>query len=188
MCAKITNIKVSLNIQYKSLDSVEKDCLRNNLFFKKYNNFIIIKSCFIYTVFKNSKKNFNNHVNITKIKSFEELSLAIDFLKSIDFIVIEESIKTDNITGSLNINKEIFLIDLIDSLNKNNYNEENNTIILKYNNEKFPGLFVKVKNNQKNKVGTIIIFHSGKIIFVGCKTIENLKCLSQIVHAHTQVK
>ncbi len=39
---------------------------------------------------------------------------------------------------------------------------------LKYNNEKFPGLFVKFET------GTVILFHSGKLVIVGCKTEKDI--------------
>jgi TATA-box binding protein (TBP) (component of TFIID and TFIIIB) len=47
---------------------------------------------------------------------------------------------------------------------------------MKYNNEKFPGLFVKFKE------GTAILFHSGKVVLVGCKNEENLKCLTTNIY------
>ena len=58
---------------------------------------------------------------------------------------------------------------------------------IQYNNERFPGLFVKFERNLK-KVGTAIVFHSGKIVIVGCKGLDELKCLSQAVSALISIK
>ena len=49
---------------------------------------------------------------------------------------------------------------------------------IKYNNEKFPGVFLKFK------IGTVILFHSGKLVIVGCKNIENIECLISKICAH----
>jgi TATA-box binding protein (TBP) (component of TFIID and TFIIIB) len=43
---------------------------------------------------------------------------------------------------------------------------------MKYNNEEFPGLFVK------KDIGTAILFHRGTIVLVGCNSKENLKKLA----------
>ena len=74
-----------------------------------------------------------------------------------------KQIKVDNIIATLNIQKPI---DLVSVCEKKLFES------IKYNNEKFPGLFVKFKE------GTAILFHSGKIVLVGCKTKKDLKCLT----------
>ena len=46
---------------------------------------------------------------------------------------------------------------------------------VKYNSEQFPGLFIKFNT------GTVILFHSGKIVIVGCKTQQEVWKLSDLV-------
>ncbi len=90
----------------------------------------------------------------------------------------------DNITGSFDLKKELILKDLIEITQ--NYQFEGN-IYISYNNEKFPGMFLKVKIGNK-RIGTIIIFHSGKVVFVGCKRLRNLRCLESLTLALTSTK
>ena len=49
---------------------------------------------------------------------------------------------------------------------------------IKYNNQKFPGLFITFER------GTAIIFHSGKIVIVGCKTTKHIKCIMKNIVAN----
>ncbi len=37
------------------------------------------------------------------------------------------------------------------------------------------------------RVGTIIIFYSGKVVLVGCKTREDLECLASLTHVLTKI-
>jgi len=45
--------------------------------------------------------------------------------------------------------------------------------VAKYNCETFPGLFIKYKE------GTVILFHSGKVVIVGCRREQDIQCLIQ---------
>jgi TATA-box binding protein (TBP) (component of TFIID and TFIIIB) len=180
MSVELTNIKVSIKCNQESLDSVENNIKEKNLTYKRYNNFIVLRSDFVYTIFRQSK-NKNNHINITKIKKYENISKAVENLKNFNLNVIDETLKIDNITGSLNLGKEVYIQDIISSVKSNSFSKN---IIISYNNEKFPGLFLKVKDKDI-KVGTIIVFYSGKVIFVGCKSSEDLECLAILIHALT---
>lgn len=73
------------------------------------------------------------------------------------------SIKIDNLTSTLKLNRALILSEIIKE-NHKNYN-------LKYNNEKFPGLFIKFLE------GTLILFYTGNIIAVGCKNLQDLQYL-----------
>ena len=184
MLTKITNIKVSIHCNKISLDTVKRKCEQNNVKLRIYPNYILFETKFVYTIFKCKENNNYNHINITKIKSKLELKDSLKRLKYFDLTSIKNTLKIDNITGSLNLKKEIIIKDLIilTEAFKCNYN-----IYISYNNEKFPGAFFKVRKENK-KVGTIIIFHSGKIVFVGCKSILDLKCLQSLTLAITKTK
>jgi TATA-box binding protein (TBP) (component of TFIID and TFIIIB) len=171
MSVNLTNIKVSINIISQSLDSVENCMKELTRIYKRYNNFIVIREEFVYTIFRPGKKS-SNHINITKIKNFDEIEKAVKKLDVFKFKVNENSLKIDNITGSIDLKKEINIQKVINIVTKE---EKFNNIKVSYNNEKFPGLFLKVK-----AVGTIIVFYSGKVVFVGCKTLSNLECLASL--------
>lgn len=181
---EIRNIKVSIQIKRQFLNIVELDCLNKYIKIKKHNNFIVLYNKFVYTIFRESKDQ-TNHINITKIPDFASIPKVLHFLSSeLSFDIIPNSLRIDNITGSLNLNRKLLLGELIQKT-KTFITQEK--IILSYNNEKFPGLFMKISLNS-NKIGTIIVFASGKIVFVGCKSISNLECLTSLIHALTQTK
>jgi TATA-box binding protein (TBP) (component of TFIID and TFIIIB) len=84
-----------------------------------------------------------------------------------DCSVISKSV--DNIIASTSVDKKLDLCLICSSgVFKS----------IKYNNEKFPGLFIKFEN-----LGTAILFHSGKIVIVGSKTRNNIECLIQKIYA-----
>lgn len=184
MLSKVTNIKVSIHCVKISLDSVKNICEKNNFKTKIFSNFIIFVSKFVFTIFKNKQNNNYNHINITKIKTKEEAKESLKILKFLGFELVEKTLQIDNITGSIDLKKEIILKELIKSIETYTFNGE---LKVSYNNEIFPGLFCKVIKESK-KIGTIIIFHSGKIVFVGCKKISSLKCLESLVLAITSTK
>jgi TATA-box binding protein (TBP) (component of TFIID and TFIIIB) len=178
MSVNITNIKVSVNTEHQSLDTVEKRIKDLLLTYKRYSNFIVLRDHFVYTIFR-SGKSCLNHVNITKIKHFNQIENAISNLQNLGLNINEKLVNIDNITGSIDLKKEIHIETIIKSLHANTKFKD---VKVSYNNEKFPGLFLKL-----NKVGTIIIFHSGKVVFVGCKTLENLECLASLSRVLTKI-
>lgn len=161
----ITNIKVSLKSKRLCLNSVQKILNEKNIPFSKYTNFLVIRYHYTYILFKTGKNN-NNHINITKIKHFEKIDNAVkiitDVLKSCGFCEIYR--KIDNITASININKTVNLLTLV-----NKFKSEK----ISYNPEKFPGIFIKFFK------GTIIVFHTGRCIIIGTKTTSDIECLVQ---------
>lgn len=184
MLTKVTNIKVSIHCHKISLDSVKNLCEKKLFKTKIFNNFILFESKFVYTIFKNKENNNYNHINITKIKNKLELKEALKQLFIFNIKPIKDTLKIDNVTGSLDLKKEIKLRDSI--IFTSNYNFDGN-IFISYNNEKFPGAFLKIQK-EKKKIGTILVFHSGKVVFLGCKTIKNLKCLESLILALTNMK
>ena len=107
------------------------------------------------------------HVNITRIISLLEIERAIHLLQNlIDCQVFGK--KIDNIIATSGLNRQI-------NLEKIFFESENSDFRLKYNREKFPGIFLK------SKFGTLILFHSGKIVILGCKKESDIRWLiSQI--------
>lgn len=112
-------------------------------------------------MFKENLSLQNNHLNVTRIKSVEEIE---DVKKIVSKILKRKVIyiKIDNIMATSAMNHPISLQNLAQNQLRT---------IAKFNIETFPGLFLKYKE------GTIILFHSGKIVIVGCRSEKDIKSL-----------
>ena len=164
---QIANVKVSLKTSPLVLDTVYKNLITQSIVCKQYNNFLVVKSKFTYIIFKTNKK-FENHINITKIPSVSNIFEAILLIKLLTNCEVAHQ-QIDNIIATTKHQSKLCLKDII---------EKKTFKSIKYNNEKFPGLFLKFKE------GTAILFHSGKIVIVGCKSIETLECLLSTIVAN----
>lgn len=179
---KISNIKLSLKLSRVCLDSVQnvllkKKCVKGvEIIVKKYQNFLVIKNVFTYILFKSGDKQFN-HLNITSVSSYEKIDSACDHLLNnlLEELNVKEIFRRiDNISATFNANKKIELLDIISFFNS--------SCEISYNSEKFPGAFLKFK------IGTIIVFHTGKCVFIGCKNLSNLKCLEKNILKYVNTK
>lgn len=167
----VTNIKLSLKIRFICLDTVEQILKKLNLGIKSYPNFLVFKKNYTFVLFK-SKDCIQNHLNVTNIKKYENIEDAIYTLKFLLNFEVNDIFSTtiDNITASFSIQRSFKFLDVLEtfkSLSK-----------VTYNNEKFPGIFLKFD------IGTVIIFHTGKCIVIGCKSLSNIECLVKIIHAN----
>lgn len=126
---------------------------------------MVTKLKYTYILFKRNIKNIENisHVNITNIPTLDCLTEAIEILRSFDPNTITESYCVDNITVSKNFNTFINLTELFSNLP--------NDVKATYNSETFPGVFLK----YPNKLGTAILFHTGRCVLLGCKTVSNIE-------------
>lgn len=159
---KQKNVKISIKIREISLNSVIEYLNVNNREYKTKSNYIIIKSKYIFILFK-PKNRMISHINVTKISNLDEVNTAVDNLIIEIFPTFEiciYKVVIDNITAVYDTSKTIKLPEIIEN-NKGLYR-------ITYNNEKFPGMFIKFE------VGTLIIFYTGKVIAVGCKTNDQL--------------
>jgi hypothetical protein len=164
----VANVKVSLKTSKIFLDNVHVVANKKNLYCKNYKNFIVVKSNFTYIIFKSREQQSESHINITKIPKVSKICEAIEVIRSlINCNII--SYKIDNIIATTNLRRELNL-----ALISKNCKLEN----LKYNNEKFPGIFIKFDK------GTVILFHSGKLVIVGCKSEEYIQCLIRKICVH----
>lgn len=187
--AHLTNVKVSIKCEPVSLHTVLEKAQRRGYLTKERNNFIVFRKEFCCSLFKRKSNTQNNHVNITKIKSLPETDSILEELKLIGVICLPQTLVIDNITGQLNTQSTIDIRKLVTSNLQLAIEKcaSDAVIHVKYNNENFPGAFFRIyKKNQK--LGTSILFHSGKIVFVGCKQVEHLQCLASLTHAITLLK
>lgn len=160
MSYKIANVKVSLKTTPISLDIVFNNLSRNDYNCKKYPNFLVIKTKYTFIIFK-TNSNGENHINITKIPNLSDINEAIEIIKQLTSCFVKSD-TIDNIIATTSVNRKLNLHKIV---------EDKNFARIKYNNEKFPGLFLKFDK------ATVILFHSGKIVIVGSKSEEIIKCL-----------
>jgi hypothetical protein len=159
----ISNIKFSvvfsLPDNWKYLLSIITNNRKKKL--KISGNIVSVKDKYCMCFFM--KKNKTVHINVTGVKTILEIFEFFKFFACHYFCYDTKllSLKIDNYTASVNLNKKIDLL----LLRKKFYN------ISKYNPDTFAGLFLKFEE------GTFIIFKNGKINVLGCKSVSNIEKL-----------
>jgi TATA-box binding protein (TBP) (component of TFIID and TFIIIB) len=199
-----TNIKISFKIQTVSLSTVQESCCSLGYKLKRFDNFLVVRlhsankegPNWVCTVFKkNLLGGVPQHVNVTNIKSFCEVELAVSYLASLNLIALPGTVSIDNVTGLMQVG-ELILYEVINYIqtNKNKVCKGLSlkfpglhTLSVHYNNERFPGLFIKFKKNN-SKFGTAIVFHSGKIVIIGCKHLSQLRWIARAVSVLISIK
>ena len=142
-----------------------------------WGNFFVTKLTFTYIVF------LNGYINITGIKSSLQLHSVRQELCKILNIKRERSIElyVDNICSKGQCSLAfISLQELHDSLQyhlkKSNCFLSSTITRISYRPEKFPSLHIKTK------IGTILLFGSGKFVFVGYKKLADANYLYIILN------
>jgi hypothetical protein len=169
----VKNIKLSLKAEKISLNSVV-NCLEQNWIpFEVKGNYLVIRHKYVYIFFK-LRDSIIKHINVTKIPNVNDIEDCISNLKNVILKGIETVIsecKIDNLTAIYDAKYCINLMKVLDN-NKSNF-------LIRYNKEKFPGLFIRTDK------GTFIIFHTGKVNLVGCQSPDHLptlfECLEKIL-------
>lgn len=167
----VTNVKLSLKIRFICLDTVKNILTKQNISVKSYPNFLVFRNIYTFILFK-SKDKIRNHINVTNIKKLENIEEAISAITELLDIEKDDIFSTviDNITASFSVKKDFNFLDIL---------EKFKTLAnITYNNEKFPGIFLKFQS------GTVIIFHTGKCILIGCKSLPDIECLVKQIHAN----
>ena len=136
----ISAIKVSAKIPEVNIRDIERFCDQNTIRSKRFNrdHLVVYDSSFTFTIFKKSEFSFaDQHVNITKIKGFDDIQNAIQDLAwiiDVDPDLIFYNI--DTITAVGNIEKKIDLEEFIS-------NNSDLTDFIRFNREIFPGKLPK---------------------------------------------
>lgn len=162
---KIRNYKISFKVKELNWVRVIELLKQENIKVSFFHNFIVFKSRYIYTLFKpRVAKPDESHVNVTQLKSKSKICKAVSiFEKLVQCTVTKETVRVDNITAS-----GFFPIQSIDL--QKFYQQHSREVQIKYNRDKFPGAFVKTEQ------GTALLFHTGKVVFVGCRERRQIKC------------
>lgn len=165
MDVNVSNVKISCKAQLFNTHHIS---FNRDIHMKQYNNFNVIKNKYAYIIFTKSKTGHKFHVNITKIPSLDHIPKAIEELKNIienPFSV--EELKIENITCLHVFNKEINLIEIFQNIRSSEFSTD--IIHTRYNPEKFPGMFIKLK------MCSLLLFSSGKIVVIGATSEEKAK-------------
>ena len=164
----IGNVKVSVKTCMLPLHIVCEKLKTFQIPFQEHNNFIVAKSKYTFIIFK-AKLNCNtNHINITKIPCLSKIADAVGEIETL-LNCITSQLTIDNISATSTYPEKL---DLVQIVNKEKFCQ------IKYNNQAFPGLFLKFN------LGTAILFHSGKINIVGCKREKDLEWILKEIYAN----
>lgn len=155
--AEVKNIKISLKVKGCPLDIAIQSLKILGIPYKFFDNYISFTKEHTFIYFK-AKIGGTNHVNVTKLKTRADIKASVIILKELFHIKVL-GIKIDNIIATYNLNQPVNLTNII---------EDKVFHLTKYNPEQFPGLFVKFPE------GTVLIFHSGKLVLVGFKSLKTL--------------
>lgn len=177
---KISNVKCSLiySVPTHWKKEIKKNCELRNIDVFEYGNILSVvfstKLCIIQKKIKfPSSKNQLIHVNVTGIRNLYVLKREI--VKINRYIIpqswVMKSFKIDNICSTLSFPSTI-------RLRKLSQIYEN----CRFNIDRFPAVFMKTI------FGTVIVFESGKINILGCKSLAQIKStwrqvLVYIIHA-----
>lgn len=163
----VRNIKVSVKVKALVLNNALERLRQTQIPIKNFGNFISFKDHnYTFVLFKRGKRK-DSHVNVTQIPNFWSIHRAIDCLiKLIDCSVLHYTV--DNIIATTDLNKSVSFKKII---------KEKTFKQIKYNSEIFPGLFIRFKR------GTVIVFHTGKVVIVGCKSVSNIEWINKRIHA-----
>lgn len=161
----VSNIKCSLifEVDLNWERDLKLKCDILEIPYHKNGNMLIVKKDFSLTIIK--KKIFNSkiflHVNLSGVKNFKLFEQSIEKVRMDilpeNWVLVKLSV--DNITYSKHSRKTINLREF-----KSHFPQA------RYNIDRFPGLFIKSSHG-----GTCLLFKSGKINVVGCKSKKSAK-------------
>jgi len=163
----VRNVKLSVKITKCSLDNAMKKLKKKKIHFRNFGNFISFNKEFSFVLFRPSL-NGMTHVNVTKVSN---LGAQVDrCLAKLSKLLRRRvlSFKIDNIIATSDLKKKISLHRI----------KRKKGVDLLYNSERFPGLFLKFGE------GTSILYHSGKLVIVGCKTVKRIKKIKKWLSAN----
>ena len=168
----IKNVKLS--VKYSSTKNVNhflEVASSRSVKSNKVRNILVLKDKLTIILFVRADNSY--HLNITGIKDLYMVNDAIIWLENTycnksDFILLSYNI--DNITSSFNTFRHIPLDKLANILNNCSYNPE-----------RFHALYFKTSH------GMVIVFQTGKVNIVGCKTLKNILSLWRFIKTKIHV-
>ena len=168
---KIYAVKASAKIPETDLMKVEEFCQEKSVRCKRFNwGHLVVFDRYTFTFFKKGEKSVSDqHVNIKKLTSLNIESAIKDLAWFIDAEPNHIFYNVDNITAGSDLRTNIDLEKFI-------LNNQDISDLMNYNPERFPGLFLR------GEYGKVLLFKSGKMVFVGCKTNDQIEQLNEYMH------
>ena len=162
----VKNVKIHFKIRAEAIPTLIRGLLKNRIssHLVRHGNLIVLKYKFVFIIFETS-----GFINATGIKSLEEIRKCLKVFRIILNIRKRDirNITVDNITASGNFDQQLNLYKIRQKIHANHNLQK--SVLANYNRDIFPGLFLKYK-----KIGTIILFSSGKYSIVGIKCRANM--------------
>lgn len=176
----VHNIKISLRLcenniaeNIRRLMSEEEEERRKfgGRAIKKESSFFVVRNLHnceaIYTIF------YAGYINITRLRSLEQAVEARNKIcRALNARRVPFSIDNVTASGKLHLKTQRYSIKGISDILRR-YAAQCSVKSIHFNSEKFPGAFLQSTQNR----GTIILFNSGKFVFVGVKSIKAVKQL-----------
>lgn len=166
---EVTNVKFHCKICVEFLTEFKKELLTNDLKKKRCNSFFVIRfGSFVFNCFK------TGYINVTGVKKMSSINTALDCLKFIFKFPLEKSIfhsiTVDNISAKCKQTEKqnVNLFQIKDVLR---FDQE--IVSVKYNRERFPNMFIKLK------YGLIIWSPNNIVCCVGIKSIKDLNLIEE---------
>jgi TATA-box binding protein (TBP) (component of TFIID and TFIIIB) len=188
---KINNLKVHIEVNNKCIDRIRKTLKLSGRKWKKskeFHNFLVIKDKYSYIIFPESKnkkgKKKGGYINITGIKSFEDVENVIPELCvtfELNRIQVTGEVVIDNVTANGDFGQKLHLPRIQEVINGET-EKDGNTFSASFDRNYFPGAFCKTFP----KIGTILIFPSGKYVIVGSKCVAEVQKVYQMMLAVIQ--
>ena len=161
----INNVKISIiflsEVKIEQFKKSILSCYNDRVSYKK--NIIVLRIKYTCTIFYKPPGKY--HVNVTKIKSLQDVDDALQYLRthlfhSLNFQLVKQTI--DNISANFRLNSAISLHTIARTLENASFNHE-----------RFPVCFVGFDNTQ----GKAIIFSSGCVNILGCKNAHQIESI-----------
>ena len=160
----IRNVKIHFNVCDKEKLEREIKLLEksSNANVKSYHNFLVYKGQYTFIFFCTS-----GTVNITGIKQFEEIAIAVNFFCTQFNFCLEEigEVVIDNSTASGSFGIPINLRNLKNEL----FRSIGSSVDVSLNPEYFPSVVCR-----SSGIGTCLVFANGKYCIVGAKCFEHV--------------
>ena len=173
MLISVRNIKLSAKFPCLSLEEIVERCDNAGIMYKCYPNFVQLyfpHSKLRASFFKT--RSSSQHVNVTGIKNFLELSDNLaQICQLCDIPVTKISYKVNNVTAVTNFNQSICFDSLIPKLQQAG-------LLCRSNKELFAGLSIKSDSCSA------ILYPSGALVLLGADNIKSCQELADNISNH----
>lgn len=169
---EVCNVKLSLKLSWEgSFNTDGVPPFKDSIHAKTYQNFWVFKTInYTFIIFKAKDK--VHHVNLTKVRQLGDVSDARASLLA-SFTVPPSVIKEPVVDNLTCLSRTHHNLDLFHIHQSALARPLESLTSIRFNLEQFPGLILKFKNPK----ACCLIFSSGKIVIVGCRTLIDVETI-----------